>query len=145
DSPVPFGAVCLLNQAVQKKLRGGPMVSGTMRAPNRAALAGAVENRRGRANGEAQLYQSQERSTERRDMSQRLRLGAFVVFGLVLAFAGAVSAQEIGRRSRPMVTTHIDETRLVSLEGNTRPEANLLNDRGRVSDDFMLEHMLLQL
>jgi len=33
----------------------------------------------------------------------------------------------------------------VVLEGNTRPEANAVNDRGRVSDDFQLDHMLLQL
>ena len=34
---------------------------------------------------------------------------------------------------------------LVTLRGNTRPEANAKNDRGRVSDDLVLNHMMLQL
>ncbi len=34
---------------------------------------------------------------------------------------------------------------LVTLRGNTRPEANAKNDRGRVSDDMILNHMMLQL
>jgi hypothetical protein len=34
---------------------------------------------------------------------------------------------------------------LVTLRGNTRPEANAKNDRGRVSDDLTLNHMMLQL
>jgi subtilase family serine protease len=34
---------------------------------------------------------------------------------------------------------------LVTLRGNTRPEANAKNDRGRVSDDLILKHMMLQL
>jgi len=39
----------------------------------------------------------------------------------------------------------IDESKLVTLAGNTRPEASAQNDRGIVPDDFPLEHMLLQL
>jgi len=34
---------------------------------------------------------------------------------------------------------------LVTLRGNRRPEANAKNDRGRVSDDLTLNHMMLQL
>jgi hypothetical protein len=34
---------------------------------------------------------------------------------------------------------------LVTLRGNTRPEAQAKNDRGRVSDDLPLPHMMLQL
>jgi len=44
-----------------------------------------------------------------------------------------------------LVTQNIDEGRLVTLRGNTRPEANAKNDRGRVSDDFLMEHLLLLL
>jgi hypothetical protein len=33
----------------------------------------------------------------------------------------------------------------VTLKGNTRPEAKAINDRGRVSDDRMLNHLMLQL
>jgi subtilase family serine protease len=48
--------------------------------------------------------------------------------------------------SRPiLITERIDETRLVTLGGNTRPEATAQNDRGRVPDDFPMEHMFLQL
>ncbi|MGO9272464.1 MAG: choice-of-anchor D domain-containing protein [Terriglobia bacterium] len=39
----------------------------------------------------------------------------------------------------------IDESVLVTLSGNTRPEAKAANDRGAVPDSFRLEHMMLQL
>jgi len=44
-----------------------------------------------------------------------------------------------------MIHGTIDETRLTTLTGNTRAEANAANDRGAVSDDFQLDHMMLQL
>ncbi|MGC9990642.1 MAG: protease pro-enzyme activation domain-containing protein, partial [Terriglobales bacterium] len=43
------------------------------------------------------------------------------------------------------ITQEIDETKTVRLARNTRPEANLKNDRGPVSDSFNAEHMLLLL
>ncbi len=46
---------------------------------------------------------------------------------------------------RRLITESIDETKVVRLEGNTRPEANAENDRGPVSDDFALAHMQIQL
>jgi hypothetical protein len=46
---------------------------------------------------------------------------------------------------RSLITRPIDETNLVRLAGNTRPEANLGNDRGALSDQFPVEHILLQL
>jgi hypothetical protein len=46
---------------------------------------------------------------------------------------------------RPLITGVIDENQLVTLKGNTRPEANSKNDLGRVPDDFAVEHVLLQL
>jgi subtilase family serine protease len=46
---------------------------------------------------------------------------------------------------RDLITQEIDESRRVTLHGNTRPEARPERDRGRVPDDFRLEHMLLQL
>ena len=66
---------------------------------------------------------------------------------LFLAFAvftSVVYAQTVARPT-PVISAGVDETRLVSLAGNTRPEANSRNDRGIVSDDFPLDHMLLQL
>ncbi len=43
------------------------------------------------------------------------------------------------------VTQAIDETELVRLDRNTRPEANVKNDRGAVSDGFNADHMFLLL
>src|SRR5580704_8541781 len=44
-----------------------------------------------------------------------------------------------------LVTSKVDETRTVTLPGNTRPEANTKNDRGQLRDSFPLEHMMLLL
>jgi len=64
------------------------------------------------------------------------------VFGVSTAHAQTV---DMGRRSRPRITQNIDEGKLVRLESNTRPEAKPENDRGAVADDFLMEHILLQL
>lgn len=66
-----------------------------------------------------------------------------LTFGL-LSFTCALYAAPTGR---PTQSIHdaIDENKLIALQGNTRPEANAQNDRGRVADDFQLDHMLLQL
>jgi subtilase family serine protease len=50
-----------------------------------------------------------------------------------------------GSRLPALISQPIDETQLVTLSGNTRPEANAAHDRGRLADSFPLEHMLLQL
>lgn len=50
-----------------------------------------------------------------------------------------------GGRLPVLITEPIDESHLVTLVGNTRPEASAAHDRGRVSDDFPVQHMLLQL
>jgi subtilase family serine protease len=47
--------------------------------------------------------------------------------------------------TRPLITQYIDETKLVTLTGNTRSESKPKNDRGAVAEDFRMEHMLLQL
>ena len=44
-----------------------------------------------------------------------------------------------------LITQTVDESKLVTLAGNTRPEATAKNDRGVVSDTLLLDHMLLQL
>ena len=58
-----------------------------------------------------------------------------------------LAAQSVSssRAGRPMLTATVDETKLHTLAGNTRPEANAANDRGLVSDDLSMDHMLLQL
>jgi len=56
------------------------------------------------------------------------------------------SAQvDSGQPSRVLIKQSINEGQRMTLRGNTHPEARAQNDRGRVSDDFTLAHMLLQL
>jgi subtilase family serine protease len=66
-----------------------------------------------------------------------------LIFNLNPASGAEVANQS--QHSRPLITSAINETSWVTLTGNTHPEANAKNDRGRVSDDFALEHMQLQL
>ena len=47
--------------------------------------------------------------------------------------------------ARPLITSRIDESTLVTLQGNTRPEATVANDRGRVADATRMDHMFLLL
>jgi subtilase family serine protease len=44
-----------------------------------------------------------------------------------------------------LITRTVDETELVTLPGNTRPEANANNDHGQLANSFPLEHMMLLL
>ena len=46
---------------------------------------------------------------------------------------------------RSLITGEIDATQLVSLTGNTRPEANSKNDRGLLPDGYRLENLMLVL
>ncbi|MGA3025911.1 MAG: S53 family peptidase [Bryobacteraceae bacterium] len=62
--------------------------------------------------------------------------------GLILAFTARDNAQTAGPRA--VITQAIDENRLVTLMGNTRPEANSQNDLGPVANDLHLD-MYLQL
>ena len=61
---------------------------------------------------------------------------------LTVFFATAGGAQTAG--PRPLITQAIDENKLVTLVGNTRPEAQPQNDAGPAADDFHLD-MYLQL
>ncbi len=65
---------------------------------------------------------------------------------LVVLVIGSQYAARVGASNqRALITQAIDESRLVTLAGNTRPEANANNDRGPEPDAFPVEHMLLQL
>jgi len=66
--------------------------------------------------------------------------GGLRIAALVLAFGAGASAQ-----APVLITQAIDESALVTLAGNTRPEANAANDQGRVPDSMPIAHMLLQL
>lgn len=70
-----------------------------------------------------------------------------VVSGCVLAFAltAASAGANQGSPRRAAITKKIDETRLVRLSGNVRPEANPQNDRGAVGDSLPLQHLQLLL
>ncbi|HUO16604.1 MAG TPA: S53 family peptidase [Verrucomicrobiae bacterium] len=59
-----------------------------------------------------------------------------------VSFAFAVDA---GQYSRILITSPIDNSTRVTIEGNTRPEANAKNDGGRLPESFPIEHMQLLL
>jgi subtilase family serine protease len=46
---------------------------------------------------------------------------------------------------RPLITQNVDNTRLHTLSGNTRPEATAQNDTGAVPDNLAMDHMQMQL
>ncbi len=58
-----------------------------------------------------------------------------------------VSAKASGAQwqSHNLITERLDESKRVTLRGNTRPEAAARHDRGLVWAGFKIEHMLLQL
>jgi hypothetical protein len=63
-----------------------------------------------------------------------------------LAFGALAVAQKAATPASPLITQSINDSDLVTLAGNTRPEAkNPNNDRGPVADDMPMPHMMLQL
>ena len=71
--------------------------------------------------------------------------GLFSV-AVAILFASALGAQaQAGRPARRLITEPVDESRLITLAGNWRPEANAENDLGPAADSLPMEHMLLQL
>ncbi|MGA2387946.1 MAG: protease pro-enzyme activation domain-containing protein [Candidatus Sulfotelmatobacter sp.] len=65
-----------------------------------------------------------------------------LAFNINLASASQSASEG---HSLPLIVSPINENSRVTLEGNTRPEANAKNDRGLVADDLTLQHMQLQL
>ena len=61
---------------------------------------------------------------------------------LYMLVAGVVQAQT---GQHVLITQNVDESKLVTLAGNTRPEAQAKYDRGLVAGDRAMDHMLLQL
>ncbi|MGA2436618.1 MAG: protease pro-enzyme activation domain-containing protein, partial [Bryobacteraceae bacterium] len=61
---------------------------------------------------------------------------------LTLSVAGYAGPE---RAARSMIVQPIEAGKVVALAGNIRPEANAQNDRGKVADNYPLDHMLLQL
>ncbi len=67
------------------------------------------------------------------------------LLAMVLAAPSAPLAAAPSASAPALVVQPIDEHLLVRLAGNTRPEARLANDRGRVADSLRLEHLQLVL
>jgi subtilase family serine protease len=75
------------------------------------------------------------------------RTVAAALLSLAAGTLGATTCAYAGPTGYPAQTIHdtIDATKLVTLAGNTRPEAIAQNDRGAVADTLPLGHMFLQL
>jgi subtilase family serine protease len=70
----------------------------------------------------------------------------FYISSLVLLlFAGGFAALRSQTTGRELIHEAVSENKLVTLAGNTRPEANADNDLGMVNDDLPMDHMMLQL
>src|SRR5579871_3246366 len=70
------------------------------------------------------------------------------VFRVILPIsAGVLAMGGVGALAQTpaLITQPVDESKLVTLAGNTRPEATAANDLGRVDDKTPMEHMMLQL
>src|SRR5580698_1336221 len=82
-------------------------------------------------------------------MFRNHRLYAILSSVLLLLIGGFLTLRSqtlVGGVNRePLIREKPDETRLVTLSGNTRPEANAQNDLGEDSDDFVMDHIMLQL
>lgn len=64
----------------------------------------------------------------------------------ILLLTGSAIALRSQTRSAPaLIRQAVDENKLVTLAGNTHPEATAGNDLGAVADSFVLDHMMLQL
>ena len=71
-----------------------------------------------------------------------------IIFSLLpqsLLAAAASSQHTAAVSTGPRVTQAIDESQVVTLGRNTRPEANRTNDRGALPEGYGVEHMLLLL
>ncbi len=78
--------------------------------------------------------------------SGAVRIVSFAATALAVIGCGAVIYSPVlADSSHILITQAVDESKLVTLAGNTRPEATDENDRGVLPDDFPMEHLLLQL
>lgn len=71
---------------------------------------------------------------------------SFPLFWLVTAVCMLAFTVSRAQAAAPLlITQNVDETTLVTLAGNVRPEAQGKYDRGLVADSLPMEHMFLQL
>src|SRR5271168_3332287 len=78
-------------------------------------------------------------------MKEHFKLASLVAVCALIVLTCARAAFSAGSQTPPLITDAIDESALITLAGNTRPEATAANDRGAVAADFPMEHMRLQL
>lgn len=77
-------------------------------------------------------------------MSRTHRLYA-ILSSLILLVSGGFVALRSQTTGRELIRERVDESRRVTLGGNTRPEVSTANDLGEVSDGLALEHIMFQL
>lgn len=70
---------------------------------------------------------------------------AIVAISVFVSIDCPAQAYRGGGNARSLISQPIDETRLVTLAGNTHPGATAENDRGMAEDSFPMEHMQLVL
>jgi subtilase family serine protease len=76
-------------------------------------------------------------------VTRKISSAAFVLVLAAMAFSVSIVSHA---QTKPLlVTGKIDDNVRWTLAGNTRPEANAKNDRGPVSPNMQLDHMLLLL
>jgi subtilase family serine protease len=76
---------------------------------------------------------------------KRIFSSGCLVASLALLTSITLANAQVPGRTIPSIREGIDENKLVTLRGNTRPEAIAANDRGAVADDFQLSNLQLQL
>src|SRR6202167_4046327 len=79
------------------------------------------------------------------ELSRRRWATRLSLLATTLALLTGIAAEALAQRASAPLTGPVDERALATLEGNTRPEANVANDRGAVAADMRLDHMILQL
>jgi subtilase family serine protease len=77
--------------------------------------------------------------------SFKTRLALLSCSALICSIAPIAAQTAAPSTRRPLITQRVDPTKLRTLSGNTRPEANSQNDQGKVADSFPMDHMILQL
>jgi hypothetical protein len=75
----------------------------------------------------------------------KVSLAFYLLAVLASIFFLAVPMVQAQNGRPALITQSPDESNLVTLAGNTRPEVKATYDRGLVADSFPMEHMLLQL
>jgi subtilase family serine protease len=84
---------------------------------------------------------------QRGDVMSRKTVLLAVCLSVVLTsfFTLAVPTVQAQNSGPVLIHQNVDDSKLVVLSGNLRPEASKKNDRGAVPDSYRMEHMMLQL